>query len=89
MTPLRLLIYLQSLCQQQTPLTMAQIKVRIADVRSSALVNPDSPERGHDVAWYCDLCTAFIVIRETAVPPWSSADIKAQLLGSLTGIIPG
>ena len=86
MNPIRLLTYINSLCNSS--LTMAQIKTRIADVKTSALVNPDIPDRGHDIAWYCDVITAAIVAMETAVPPWPAVEIKQQILGRLTGLIP-
>ena len=86
MTPFRLLFYIQSLFNSS--LTMAQIKTRIADVKTSALMNPDTPDREHDIAWYCDVITAAIVAMETAVPPWPATDIKQQILGRLSGLVP-
>ena len=87
MTPIRLILYIRSLCESTT-LTIAQIKARIADVKTSALSSPDGPERGHDIAYYCDLVTAAIVNMEAGVPAWSSAEIRSQLSGRLTTLIP-
>ena len=86
MTPFRQLFYFQSLLNSN--LTLAQIKTRIADVKNSALINPDSPNRNHDVAWYCDVITDAIAAMETSSPPWPPADIKQQILGRLSGLVP-
>ena len=86
MTPFRQLLYFQSLLNSSLPL--AQIKTRITDVKNSALINPDSPSRDHDIAWYCDVVTAAITTLETAVPPWPPNDIKQQILGRLSGLVP-
>jgi len=87
MTPLRLLAYVNILCNDPIQTTIT-IKAKLALVKASELNAPDSPARGHDVAYYCDKVTTIIVNMETAVPPWSSDEIKQQLAGSITGIIP-
>lgn len=87
MTPVRLLLYVNKLCEDPLQ-TATTIKARLALVKTSALNAPDSPDRGWDIAYYCDIITARIVQMETAVPPWSSDEIKAQVAGSITGLIP-
>ena len=85
MNPLALALYVSSMCK--STLTIAQIKTRLLDVKSSALSNPDSPARRHDVAWYCDQVTAAIVNLEAGVPVWTPADIKQQIDGSISSLI--
>jgi len=85
MNPLALAIYVSSMCS--STLTIAQIKTRLLDVKTSALSNPDSPARRQDVAWYCDQVTAAIVNMEAGVPAWSPAEIKQQIGGSISSLI--
>jgi hypothetical protein len=87
MTPARLLVYLLVLCKDPTK-TTAQIKAALALVKTSAMSNPDGPARGHDVAYYCDVVTTLITSLETTVPPWPAEEIKAQIAGRASGLIP-
>jgi hypothetical protein len=68
--------------------TVADIKATLALYKTSALVNPNTPDRAYDIAYYCDIVTAAIVAMETSVPPWPSSEIKTQLLGRLNELLP-
>ena len=86
MTPLRLLLLIKAMCDGTS--TVAQIKTMLTDVKTSAMSNPNSPSRLHDVAFYCDRITEAIPLMETSVPPWPPADIKQQISGRITSIVP-
>lgn len=85
MTPIRLLLYIRAMCLDPA-LTTVQIKARIALVKASVMGNPDSPDRGHDVGYYCDRATGAINELEATVPPHTSSEVK-NLLPALLRII--
>lgn len=87
MTPLRLIHYTVAMCKDQN-LTPAQIKTKLTAVKSSALVNPDSPAREHDIAYYCDLLIAKIDGLIAAVPAYTDEQIREAVIGSITNVIP-
>jgi hypothetical protein len=79
--PFRLILWISVACADPAR-TIPQIKATLALIKTSALSNPDSPNRGHDVAYYCDLATASIVDMEAA--GLTALQIKETLPGRLT-----
>ena len=83
MTPLRMLVHLGMMLDNLVE-TPATIRIMANKYKVAANANKD-----YDIEWYANEFIVTLDALAMATPAWTSAEIKQQLRGRLSTVIPG
>jgi hypothetical protein len=82
MTPLRMMIHVAAMCKSPDE-TAATIKTMLEDYAQHVQADKD-----YDIEWYANECIKVIDQLTAASPAWTPENVKAQLGGRITNLIP-